>query len=118
MIENGATNQREIKLEVAAFFTQIEVMGGAEFNHLLAVGSSCVGASNVGLRSTSRRVMVEKSSVKGWKEWVEIVRAFHVLEKMEGRAQICSRENGGLRLKVGFEKNVYIFIYIFKFANV
>jgi hypothetical protein len=73
MIGNGASSQREIEMEVAAFFTQIEVMRGAEFIHLLAVGSSCIGASNVGLRSTSRRVMVANSSVKGWKRWVVLL---------------------------------------------
>ena len=49
MIENGASNQREIEQEGAAFFTQIEVIGEAEFSMVAADGGSRAGLRNDGL---------------------------------------------------------------------
>ena len=40
MIENGATDQREIVLEAAAFFTHFEAEGVAELARVHGVGSS------------------------------------------------------------------------------
>ena len=36
MIENGASNQREIEQEGAAFFTHFEAIGGDEFKGVAA----------------------------------------------------------------------------------
>ena len=48
MIENGATDQREIELEAAAFFTHFEAKGAAELQAIPGVGGSCGGARGGG----------------------------------------------------------------------
>ena len=66
MIENGASNQREIEQEGAAFFTQIEVIGEAEFSMVAADGGSRAGLRNDGLWSTSRRLWWSQNGTLVW----------------------------------------------------